>query len=61
MSATKPLEYAFLLCQAACIALSMCAGEAWSHLILTCSYFFGGAFIGAFLYGRYHGKEVTHG
>lgn len=61
MRVTKALEYTFLACQFICIALSLCAGEALAHLLLTCSYFFGGAFLGAFFYGRYHGKEVTHG
>lgn len=61
MRVTKADEYTFLACQAMCIALSLCAGEGWLHLLLACSYFFGGAFLGAFFYGRSHGKEVTHG
>ena len=61
MRVTKALEYTFLACQAMCIALSLSAGEAWSHLLLTCSCFFGGAFLGAFFCGRASSGEVTHG
>lgn len=61
MRVTKTLEYTFLACQAMCIVLSLRAGEAWSHLLLTCSYFFGGAFLGAFFCGRASSREVTHG
>ena len=61
MRVTKALEYTFLACQFACIALSLCVGEAWSHLLLTCSYFFGGAFLGAFFYELASSWEVTHG
>ena len=61
MRVTRALEYTFLACQFGCIALSLCAGEAWAHLLLTCSYFFGGAYLGAFFSGRANSGEVTHG
>lgn len=58
---TKDIEHAFLTCQATCIALPLCVGGSWRHLLLTLSYFFGGAVIGSFIYGRHRGVEVTHG
>lgn len=65
MRVTKPLERWFLSAQSCCLVASVIASAfangLLSDVMLMLSFMFGGAFLGAFFYGRASSGEVTHG
>ena len=58
---TVPIQRAFLSAQCCCLGASIIAlvlaEDSLSDAMLSLSFMFGGAFVGAFAYGKFHGKE----